>query len=391
MRCIVLRFRFATRICAAAVLAAFPSIAAAQVTPAAGYTPPDDTPSIRIGVTLYPQYTFQTDPKVADADGNVVRKNAFDVARAYLNVTGNISHIVAFRITPDIARETSSTASLSGSLIYRIKYAFVQFNLDDWVGKGSWTRFGIQQTPWVDFAEGIYRYRFQGTTFAERQALPTSLSSSDAGASFHYNVAQNIGEIHLGIYNGENYPKTDALEQKAFQIRGSVRPFARMAPNLRGLRGHFFYDGDHYMKSDQRQRILASVSYEHNYFNGEFDYMQAKDQLLASAAEAESKGWSFWATPRKPFANGASLEALIRYDHWKPNTSSVLSTTAPLTPGTTVFDDQEQNRWIVGGAYWFPHQGNVSTAILVDYDGQKLVNFTTVPTKVVAIHGLVNF
>src|SRR4029079_14028375 len=31
--------------------------AMAQVTPAAGYVPPDDTPSLRVGMTLYPLFT----------------------------------------------------------------------------------------------------------------------------------------------------------------------------------------------------------------------------------------------------------------------------------------------------------------------------------------------
>ena len=50
-------------------------------------------------------------------------------------------------------------------------------------------RFGIQQTPYVDFKEGIYRYRFQGTIFAEREGF---LSSSDAGVSFHYNFPTEL-------------------------------------------------------------------------------------------------------------------------------------------------------------------------------------------------------
>jgi len=44
----------------------------AQVTPAAGYTPPDDTPSIRVGTTLFPNYTFQSEPETVDADGNTI-------------------------------------------------------------------------------------------------------------------------------------------------------------------------------------------------------------------------------------------------------------------------------------------------------------------------------
>src|SRR5712671_6410216 len=123
----------------------------AQITPAAGYTPPDDTPSIRVGMTLYPTYTYQTEPKITDADGNTVNRNSFDVARAYINITGNISHIVAFRLTPDITRESGllslgpGSSVSSDSLVFRIKYAFAQFNLDDWMSKGSWVRLGIQQ------------------------------------------------------------------------------------------------------------------------------------------------------------------------------------------------------------------------------------------------------
>ena len=106
---------------------------AAQVTPAAGYTPPDNTPVIRIGAVIYTDYTVTEKPKGTDADGNEFTPNSFNVGRAYLNVTGNISHIVAFRITPDITRETGAGSSLNGSYTYRLKYAYAQFNLDDWM------------------------------------------------------------------------------------------------------------------------------------------------------------------------------------------------------------------------------------------------------------------
>src|SRR5262249_24904235 len=151
---------------------------------------------IRVGVTIFTDYTVQTDPKVKDADGNSVTSNSFNVGRAYINVTGNINHYIAFRVTPYITRETDVGSSIDGSYTYRLKYAFAQFNLDDWMTHGSWIRFGLQQTPYVDFAEGIYRYRFQGTIFAEREGF---LTSSDNAASFHYNLAQNFGDIHVGV------------------------------------------------------------------------------------------------------------------------------------------------------------------------------------------------
>src|ERR1051325_10762567 len=110
---------------------------------------PADTPNIRVGATIYADYTFAQSPEITDADGNTVHANAFNVGRSYINITGNLSRIVNFRITPDISRETGTGSSLNGSLVFRIKYAFMQFNLDDWAGAGSWTRLGIQQTPIV--------------------------------------------------------------------------------------------------------------------------------------------------------------------------------------------------------------------------------------------------
>ena len=92
--------------CATAAGVLLPTLAWAQVTPAAGYIPPDDTPSIKVGATIFADYTYNADP---DVDG---RRRQHDSTRAastsaaaYINITGNISHIVAFRITPDITRE----------------------------------------------------------------------------------------------------------------------------------------------------------------------------------------------------------------------------------------------------------------------------------------------
>jgi hypothetical protein len=392
MRSLTVRLAFLAVFCSA-------HFASAQVTPAAGYTPPDDTPSIRVGMTLFPNFTYQTTPTITDADGNVVNKTAFDVARAYINITGNISHIVAFRITPDITRQSglltlgTGNSVSSDSLVFRIKYAYAQFNFDDWMTRGSWARIGIQQTPWVDFEEGIYRYRFQGTVFAERIPLLTTMTSSDAGVSFHYNLPSNYGDVHVGVYNGENYQKVEVNDQKALEFRGTLRPFATSVPVLRGVRAHLVYYNDNYAGSDERKRVMGNVTFEHQHVNAGFDYLSAKDQTLKTAADVSSSGYSVWATPRAPMANGSSWEGLLRYDHFTPNRSTTMRAPASTSPapGVTVLNDQHQNRTIVGVAYWFPHQGNVSTAILFDYDGQSFDNITTAPVHAVGLHGLISF
>jgi hypothetical protein len=347
---------------------------------------------------LYPQFSYQTDPKITDADGNLVNKNSFDVTRAYINITGQLSHLVAFRVTPDIAREDTLVSLGNGSnitndsLVYRIKYAYGQFNLDDWMPRGTWTRFGIQQTPWVDFDEGIYRYRFEGTTFAERVPLPTTMTSSDGGVSYHMNFPNAYGEIHVGVYNGENYPRVEVNNEKGLEFRGTVRPFPLGAPVLRGLRAHVVYYDDHYQRNDPRKRFMSNVTYERKYFNAEFDYLSAQDQTLATQPDVKSHGWAVWATPKLPFQDGSSWEALLRFDHWIPNTSTALvpAASSPV-PGITTFNQQVQNRTIAGISYWFPHEGTVSTALLLCYDGQHFQNITAAPVRTLAVNGLLSF
>jgi hypothetical protein len=333
---------------------------------------PADRPSVKVGGVLFADYSYTLSPEATDADDNAYNPSAFNVARTYINITGSISRAIAYRVTPDVIRNTDPGSSLNGSLTFRIKYAFAQADLDEWTTAGTWARFGIQQTPWVDFEENIYRYRFQGTVFSEREGF---LSSSDAGLSFHYNAPSNYGEVHVGVYNGENYNRAEVNDRKAFQIRGSLRPFAGSSQTLlQGLRAHVFLDADSYVRDGARRRALGSVTYEHRLVNAGVDYLTTRDQTSISAAAVEAHGYSLWVTPR--LTHG--WELLLRRDRLTPN---------------DMVHGQTRSRTIAGIAYWFPHQGSVSSALLLDYDGQTFYGFTPAPPtqQKVAVHALVSF
>jgi hypothetical protein len=109
MHSMIVRLTLVTLVCSA-------RIASAQVTPAATATPPDDTPSVKVGAVIYADYTYQQSPKIQDSDNNSVNLSSFNVTRSYINITGNISHIVAFRITPTSrARRARSAISPAAS------------------------------------------------------------------------------------------------------------------------------------------------------------------------------------------------------------------------------------------------------------------------------------
>ena len=357
---------------AAALLAIF----ACPATPAAAQTatPPPataDTPRISVGATIFTDYAVQQEPKVVDVDGNAVEASAFEITRGYINLTGTISRRIAFRLTSDVARETGAGSSLNGSYTMRLKFAYLQWNLEDALhSKDAYVRLGVQPTPWLVFMDEIYRYRFQGQEFEERDGY---ITFSDAGVSMHYTLPSDYGDVHTGFYNGEGYARADPNDQKAWMTRGSVRPFAHRGV-LHGLRVNAFYDHDAYAGDAERRRANLSFTFEHRYFNAAFDTMHATDRPTTAAAPLHGRAWSAWVTPK----SGHGWEGLFRIDRITP------SADAP---------DQARKRTIAGVAYWFPHQGTVATALLFDVDDTRFAAFTPAqPTqRKVALHAMLTF
>jgi len=320
---------------------------------------PKEEAFFKVGVTIFADYTYTDAPKITDADKNSVHKSEFEARRAYINVTGSISDWVSYRVTPDVAaRLTTATTSsglptgatvsaatnVDGSALYRLKYAFGQVNFDKVTTHGTWVRIGQQQTPFVDFMEGIYRYRFQGTIFEEREGF---LSSSDVGFSGRWVFPNEYGDVHVGYYNGDTYSKAEANDQKAFQIRGSLRPLPKVDV-AKGIRLTAFYDHDAPVKDAARNRFIAALTFEHKYLNLGFDWLSTKDRSSVSKPEVKAEGWAVWATPRTT----SGFEALLRYDHFKPVKSV----------------DAVKTRFLGGLAYWLKLKSPLAAAVLVDYE-----------------------
>jgi hypothetical protein len=342
---------------------------AAQVTPAGG-PPTDDTPSIKVGVTMFVDYTVNEQPKIRDADGNEVTFSAFQIGRSYINVMGNITRNVSFRITPDVARETGVGSALNGSYTFRLKFAYLEWNLDKHLPPGSFARFGMQQNPYHEMFDALYRYRFQGTLFVEREGY---IASADAGAVFRYSFPGNYGDVQTGFFNGENFSRFEVNDQKSFRTRGTVRPLPSHA-TLRGLRFTGYYDKDAYVKNADRTRAMFTGSFEHRYVNGAFEYLATRDQTSAARTPVDGRAWSVFVTPRTTIG----WEGLIRFDHTVPDKA---------------IKSQVRERAIAGVAYWFPQHSGVTTALMLDVDNATFDGFSPAQAtqRRIALHALVNF
>jgi phosphate-selective porin O/P len=279
-----------------------------------------DYPIIRVGVLSYVQYDDELKNRGAF--------NAFDVTRGYLNVNGQLAKNVRFRLTPDIKRATADTA-LAGSLVMRIKYAFVEF---DPKTPRSWVRFGAHQTPWLDFEESINRYRVQGTMFSERESLIPG--SSDFGVGYFTPVGKYL-DIDAGVYNGEGYAQPEGNRYKSVQGRLTGRPFAGHGA-ANGLRVSGFYSAGSYAANRPRRLGIVMGSFEHANVVATLQYLRATENPNAVAPrDIERSGASGFLEIRQGLKGWA---ALARVDH--------------LNIDRSIVGDYDR-RVIAGGAYWF--------------------------------------
>jgi hypothetical protein len=277
-------------------------------------------PTFSVGTLTYLQYDDETQ--------NRSGYNAFDVTRAYINVTAKLMKDVGFRVTPDIKRATDG--SLNGALVLRLKYAYLQW--DNPTGNGSWLRFGMHQTPWLDFEEGIDRYRVQGTMFAEREGVIPG--SADLGVGYFEPLPEGYGEIQAGVYNGEGYGTPEANKYKSFQVRGTVRPLPR-AGLAHGLRISGFYDLGWYSNNHPRRHGIVMASFESKHVVATAQWLHATDQSITALTRTERQGYAFFTEVRQGLEGWAGI---FRFDHYDPNTAVA---------------DNFTKRTIGGIAYWF--------------------------------------
>jgi hypothetical protein len=152
----------------------------------------------------------------------------------------------------------------------------------------------------------------------------------------------------------------------------SVRPVPR-SPVWKGLRLTGFFIEDHYVKDAPRRRGIFAGTYEHQYATLGVEYFTARDQKSATLAEVTGNGYSIWIEPKAP----TGWQGFLRFDHVKPAKGASAT----------------RNMAIAGVAYWFPHTGGPTSAILFDYEQVDSNNFApAVDTqKRVYVHMLVNF
>lgn len=303
------------------------------------------TPAVSISGVGYMQYGYQLKDTANHA-------NAFDVGRAYLNVIGKFSDGISTRITGDVYRAADN------SLLYRLKYAYVTYKPT--TGALSY-RFGLTQTPLLDWEEGLWDYRMQGTMPLERAGY---ITSSDFGFAVDGSWGKD-GAVNMqtGVYNGEGYHGATGDQRKDVEARVSVRLMDTDEGGIRGglrLTGFAVYGTP--TGGGQRQRFLGMASYLTKHYLIAAEYASTTDSSTTgptpSVTGSVLSAYGFVKVPNTKFG------VIGRVDLVDPNTS------------TTTGAGAQQTRIIVGGSY----QVSPNLRVMLDLDNNSWSGGST-PTQ----------
>ena len=255
------------------VLMAAAGSAAAQNPNPANPAPavPAPAPAITISGVGYAQYQYLFRDTVGHG-------NNFDVTRAYVNVVGKFAHGVGARVTTDIYHNGD------GQMGVRLKYAYASWTPDN---SHIGFRFGLTQTPWLDWEEALWDYRMQGPMALDRNGY---IVSSDYGIAVDGSWQKEMVNFQGGFYNGEGYSKPLGDKRKDASARLSVRvmPTNDMS-KVGGLRLTGYGQIGSPSTGGTRNRFMGMLSYRDKMLTlaGEFALLRDRDSVTVNTVKGQ--------------------------------------------------------------------------------------------------------
>ncbi len=325
-------------------LAAIGVVAAGVAAPLAAQNPAP-APTVTLSGVIYAQWGAETD--------SLSPANNFDITRAYLNAIGKFSGGIMTRITADVYHDADATAG--GGLNYRLKYAYAA-----WTPQGSplTFRFGLTQTPFIDWEEQLWDYRMQGPIPVDRNSY---MSSSDFGLAVDGNFNSDQFDFQAMAMNGENYNKTPGDNHKDFAARASFRllPTDEVS-RVGGLRLTGYAQLGTPTSGGTRNRFIGMVSYRAKDYLLAGEFVSTKD-TVTNPAKISTTGrilsaYGWLRLPSTPVA------IIARVDIVDPNTCSPATPPTADCPATAGYDKRTT---LIGG---LSYQLSPNVRLLADVD-----------------------
>lgn len=294
----------------ARLLAALCALSMAAL-PATAQTQAAQAPQVTVGGVVYGQFLYQLKDSLGAG-----HQNQFSIQRAYINVLGRFSGGISTRVTADIAPVGV------GNQVFRLKYAFLA-----WTPTSSSLtyKFGLMQTPYVDFEETLWDYRMQGAIAVDRNGY---LSSADVGVGVDGRWKNEQVNAQFAIINGEGYSGGTGDNRKDVTARVSVRLSpTNDASRVGGLRLTGYAGIGKATGGADRNRFLGILSYKTQQVTLAGEFVSTKDAAVTGSILSAFGVYKF---------TGSKAAAIARVDVVDPDTD---------TP------DNQQTRVIAGVSY----------------------------------------
>lgn len=277
---------------------------------------------------VYSQFQYQ----LADSANHA---SAFDVKRAYLDFKKTWDGGIQTRVTADLYRDAN------GSLNYRLKYAYFAWTPED---SPLTLKFGQIHTPWLDWEEGLWEYRMQGTMPLERAGY---ITSSDLGAGVDGAWGQQKFNMQFVVMNGEGYHGAEGDQHKDVAMRGSLR---LLSSDDGGSRGGLRITGMAHVGATigggTRNRMVGMLSYKSKLYTLAGQAGRVTNSATSAAPDVKADVMSIYGVAKVP---DSKVSFLARLDRTDPNVDAA---------------NDKQTRFIGGVSYQLSPQ----VRVLLDLD-----------------------
>jgi hypothetical protein len=348
---------------------------------------------VELKATFYFDFTnaggdsFTANPKRlgindAQANANKGEANGFHFARTYLTLIKRFDEGHHFRLTLDQMNNNiggnscPNAAGPSGGNCHEAS----PFGLSGYSGTGRnevfvkyayynhvvlpgalEVRVGQHQTPWVEYEEHRWTYRYQAPIFVDQQNFQTS---SDLGVSLMGKVLDKKVDYHVSFMNGEGYQNTPDGRSYAWLGRLSLEPvkgvilsyFGHTETLRNGVEGfnphrelanlevydpekdRFKLNGQWVYADDGKDigstRATTAIFVPSTYTGGATGVIPAPLNVASTFGGRngpstslprfhDGQGWELWGYYRIPFLLEDKLRFFSRYYFMKPNKSTL--------------------------------------------------------------------
>ncbi|MDP9083882.1 MAG: carbohydrate porin [Pseudomonadota bacterium] len=191
------------------------------------------TPDTRVGAVAFFDFSNisnQQNSNLPGAADVAPSGTGFDIKRLYLTVDHTFNEVFSADLTTDAQFSSSTTAGSGGVTEVFIKRLFLQAKIDD----ALVVRAGAYNTPWAQYVEGLYGYRWVEKTMLDRLGF---LNTADWGLNAGGALVKGL-TYSASVVNGAGFKNPSRSKTPDVEARVAYSPLQGLSIGLGGYVGH---------------------------------------------------------------------------------------------------------------------------------------------------------